>query len=103
MENMTKLSYLIVDYSAIPREYMMVDHEAIKRAVRELGENAEIPGVRPYRAGIVSHLVAEAREMVYAARVVLSIAQRLYGELSELEREQQCKACSSDSVDERKS
>lgn len=85
MEEKSMWGYLITDYTVIPREYMIVDHEAVQQTVQKLGERANIPGVRPYRQEIVSHLANEAREMVYIAKRNLSAAQRLYSILSEME------------------
>ncbi len=44
----------IADASRIPREYLMIDETKIRRVIKALGSEANIPGVRAFQKTVMS-------------------------------------------------
>lgn len=42
----TSWTYKVTDESAIPREYLMVDHDKIRKVVQTMKEKTQIPGIK---------------------------------------------------------
>lgn len=54
MSQRTVLDYKIVEFNAVPREYLSVDHSAVKIALERDGRDLDIPGIEVYDKPILT-------------------------------------------------
>jgi hypothetical protein len=45
----TPIQYRVIDFDQIPREFLCLDHSAVKILIKEKGDGAAVPGVEFYR------------------------------------------------------